>query len=325
MSTAPKGKVLVTGSNGFVGRPLCIELMKRGWLVRGSVRTQEGSKLLEDQTVTGPMDGKTVWCHSLQGIDRVIHLAARVHVMNDTATDPLAAFLTVNFHGTVNLAKQAAEFGVKRFIYLSTIKVNGESSHFPFRESDPPQPRDAYAISKFRAELALREIGRETGLEIVVIRPPLVYGPGVTANFLRLLHWVDKGLPLPLGSVQNRRSLVSIDNLIDLICCCLEHPAAGGQTFLVSDGSDLSTPVLLKNIASAMGKSPRLFSCPPWILRLIGGILGRSAEIDRLCGSLQININKACKQLNWQPPLSASQGVNQTVQWYLQHRADNNV
>jgi nucleoside-diphosphate-sugar epimerase len=317
MSGTHKEKILVTGSNGFIGHPLCLELLKQGWQVRGSVHAQRGLKLIEDQTVSGPIDGKTVWHHSLQGIDRVIHLAARVHVMKDTATDPLAAFLTVNFHGAVNLARQAAECGVKRFIYLSTVKVNGESSQFPFRESDPPHPRDAYAISKYRAELALGEIGRETGLETVIIRPPLVYGPGVKANFLRLLQWVDKGLPLPLASVQNRRSLVSINNLIDFICCCLVHPTAGGQTYFVSDGSDLSTPDLLKNIASAMGKSPRLFSCPLAILRLFGGLVGYSAEFNRLCSSLRINIDKADKELGWQPPYAVSQGVKRTVQWYL--------
>jgi nucleoside-diphosphate-sugar epimerase len=317
MSSVHKGKVLVTGGNGFIGRPLCLELMKRGWRVRASVRSTEGIQLLEDCTVTGPIHEKTVWRDALQGIDMVIHLAARVHVVNDETADPLAAFLTVNFHGTVNLAKQAAECGVKRFIYLSTVKVNGESSQFPFRESDPPQPQDAYAASKYRAELALNEISRETGLEIVVIRPPLVYGPGVRANFLRLLRWVDKGLPLPLASLQNHRSLISIYNLIDFICCCLIHPTAGGQIFFVSDDNDLSTPALIKYIASAMGKSSRLFSCPPAILRLFGSLMGYSAEINRLCDSLQINIDKAYKELGWQPPLAVSQGVKRTVQWYL--------
>lgn len=318
-------KVLVTGSNGFTGKPLCVELAKRGWRVRAGVRSGNAVSTDGDYAVTGPISGETDWRECLQGIDHVIHLAARVHVMHDSAADPLSSFLTVNFHGTVNLARQSAAAGVKRFIYLSSIKVNGESSHTAvFTEQSPPQPRDAYAISKFRAEQALVEIGRETGLEIVIIRPPLVYGPGVKANFLRLLHLVNRGLPLPLASVHNRRSLVSIENLVDFICSCLQHPTAAGQTFLVSDDNDLSTPALLQCMAEAMSRPLRLFPCPAAVLRLIASLVGRAAEIDRLCGSLRVDIGKAREVLSWQPPFTVSHGINQTVQWYLQHRNGQN-
>jgi len=318
-------KVLVTGSNGYVGQPLCNELLRQGWWVRKGVRSKERMGLDGNFTITGLIDGRTNWRDALKDVDAVIHLAARVHIMKERRTDPLAAFMEVNSHGTANLIRQAAEAGVKRLIYLSTIKVNGESSHRPFSEQDIPRPQDAYAISKHRAEQALLEIGRETGIETVIVRPPLVYGPGVKANFFRLLSWVDRGLPLPFSSLQNNRSLVSTDNLIDFLCCCLDRPEATGQTFLVSDGEDLSTPALLRSIANAMARPLRMFSCPPIVVRLIGSLLDRSAEVDRLCGSLQIDISKAREVLGWKPPFSVTQGIDRTVQWYLTNRNKGNV
>lgn len=315
-------QVLVTGANGFVGRPLCRVLEERGWIVRAGVRKAATDfQLLRGNTVeTGDLENQKNWPEILAGCRSVVHLASRVHVMRDKAADPLHRYLQTNTAATRRLTEAAAEAGVQRFIFVSTIKVNGDSNTAPFTEQNTPQPHDAYAISKYRAELALQKISRESDLEIVIIRPPLVYGPGVKANFFRLLQLVDRRLPMPFASLQNLRSFVSIDNLVDFICCCLEHPAAGNQTFLVSDDDDLSTPALLQTMASSMGKQLRLFSCPPSILRLLGRLLGRSAEIERLCGSLQIDTSKARKLLGWQPPFTVKQGMDRTVNWYFKQR-----
>jgi len=248
-------RFLITGANGFVGRPLCKELFNRGCQVRAAMRSH-GQLSAPGETVTvGAIDGETDWSSALSGVDAVIHLAARVHVMKDRAADPLAEFLKVNLYGTSNLAQQAASAGVKRFVYVSSVKVNGEqtTANRPFTESDEPDPQNPYAASKWRAEQDLQRIARETGLEVVIVRPPLVYGPGVKGNFIRLLAAIDRGIPLPVAGANNMRSLVYAGNLVDALIACATHPAAAGQTYLVSDGDDVSTAMLVDMIARSIG------------------------------------------------------------------------
>lgn len=297
--------VLVTGATGFVGSSFCAKATKAGYYVRRIVRKRINS----DDHVIENIDGSALWKPALDGIDTVVHLAARVHVMKDKANDLLAEFRQVNTIGTLNLARQAAGAGVKRFVFLSSIKVNGEAtpSGRPFTVQDAPAPQDPYAISKYEAEQALRQVEKDTGLEVVIVRPPLVYGPGVKANFLRLIQAVRKGVFLPLGRINNKRSLVALDNLVDLIITCVDHPAAAGQTFLVSDGQDLSTPELVRKIAGAMGKKPGLLPVPPYLLRMAGGILGKKAEVERLMGSLQVDISHTCETLGWKPVVTVDE------------------
>lgn len=239
--------------------------------------------------------------------------------MNENSSDPLAAFRAVNVEGTLNLARQAAGAGVGRFVYLSSVKVNGEKTDagHPFTADDAVAPDDAYGQSKHEAEEALRALALETGIEVVIIRPPLVYGPGVKANFARLMHAVHRGLPLPLGAIDNRRSLVALENLVDLIVKCIEHPDAANQTFLVSDGEDLSTTQLLKKIGQALGKPSRLIPVPLVLLKLAGDLVGRGAAIQRLCGSLQVDIEKTRRCLDWTPPLSVDEGLKRVAEEYL--------
>lgn len=264
----------------------------------------------------GDIGPATDWTTVLNGVDCVVHLAARAHVMDDSAPEPLAAYREVNVAGTRRLAEQAAAAGVRRLVMVSSIKVNGERTApgAPFLFSDPPAPEDAYGLSKWEAEQALWLVAAETGLEVVVVRPPLVYGPGARGNFQRLLRWVARGLPLPLGAVENRRSLVALDNLVDLLRVCIDHPAATGQTFLVSDGEDLSTPELIRRLAAAMGRKPRLLPVPPALLRLGGWLLGRSGEVARLLGSLQVDIAHTREILGWTPPISVQEGLRRTVE-----------
>jgi len=299
----------VTGATGFVGSSLCRVADGKGLRVRRALRQDDG----QGGVVVGDLGPDTDWSPALEGVDAVVHLAARVHVMDEEAEDPLAEFRLVNAAGTENLARQAAEAGVQRLVFLSTIKVNGESTPpgQSFTPDDPPNPQDPYAVSKYEAEQALRQVEKETGLEVVIIRPPLVYGPGVKGNFLRLIQLVQKGYPLPLGLVQNKRSLVAIDNLVDLIITCVKHPAAAGQTFLISDGEDLSTPELVRKIARAMGKKPRLVPVPLVMLRLAGRITGKSAEVERLLGSLQVDISGTREMLGWTPRISADEAIEE--------------
>jgi nucleoside-diphosphate-sugar epimerase len=305
--------ILVTGANGFVGRRLCAELATRGRPVRAAVR-----QLREPHPQAFPVGdirADTDWEAALAGAEAVIHCAARVHVMQDSAADPLAAFRAVNLDGTRRLAEVAAAVGVRRLVFLSSIKVNGEATApgSPFRASDSPRPADAYAVSKWEAEQALHEVASRSGLEVVVVRPPLVYGPGVRANFERLMRWVARGAPIPLGSVDNRRSMVGLDNLVDLLVRCVDHPAAAGQTFLVSDRRDLSTPEWIRMLAAAMGRPARLLPVPPALLRLGGSLSGRGAEVERLIGSLQLDIEPTCETLDWSPPVSVEEGLRRTV------------
>lgn len=263
----------------------------------------------------GNMAPTTDWTAALDGIDTVVHLAARVHVMHDRVEDPLPHYLLTNTDATLQLALQAASAGVKRLVFLSSIKVNGEETRDGrrFRADDTPEPQDAYAISKHRAEIGLREMAVKTGLEVVIIRPPLVYGLGAKANFAALQQAVARGLPLPFGSLRNRRSLVGLDNLVDLIVTCVTHPRAANQTFLVSDGEDVSTADLVRHLASAVGRPARLLPVPAWWLKAGAAALGRRGLAQRLCGSLQVDISATRDRLGWAPPLSLAEGLRRAV------------
>jgi len=315
-------RILVTGANGFVGRALCKALHQSSYQVRTATRTANKHQTSPDQFLVGDIVATTQWEQALQDINVVIHLAARVHVMNDKSVDPLSEFRKVNVDGTLNLARQAAMAGVKRFIFISSIKVNGESTaaNHPFSADDIPAPADAYGISKREAEDALRLLADETGLEVVIIRPPLVYGPGVKANFLSMMRWLHKGLPLPLGNIDNKRSLVALDNLVDLIVTCVDHPAAANQTFLVSDDEDLSTSDLLRRMAKALGKTAWLSLFPGWLLTTIAGLIGKKSVAQRLCDSLQVDITKTRQVLNWTPPINVDEGLRRVAQKYLADR-----
>jgi nucleoside-diphosphate-sugar epimerase len=315
-------RFLVTGASGFVGRPLCAELLRRGESVRAAVRS--GNKTVENvEAVTvGAIDGETDWSAALNGVDTVIHLAARVHVMKDTSADPLTEFLKVNLYGTSNMAQQAASAGVKRFVYVSSVKVNGEQTtvNRPFTESDEPDPQDPYGISKWRAEQDLQRIAGETGLEVVIVRPPLVYGPGVKGNFIRLLAAIDRGIPLPLAGAKNLRSLVYVGNLVDALIACATDSAAARQTYLVSDGDDVSTAMLVDLIAQSLGRNSRTFNFPPGLLRAAATLLGRAEQMDRLFGSLRVNDEKLRKDLGWAAPFTLEQGLRATADWYRQQQ-----
>ena len=320
----PEGitRVLVTGANGFVGTALCERLVKQGIEVRAAVRTGSTASSCSPgvQTVeVGDIHDGTDWMVALTGVTHVVHLAARVHVMREVARDPLADFRAVNTAGSENLARQAAASGVQRFVYVSTIKVNGErTSNRVFRADDNPQPQDAYAQSKLEAERVLSQIGQRTGMETVIVRPPLVYGPGVKGNFLSMLRVLRQGWPLPLASCRNRRSLVGLTNLVSLLEKCVQHPAAAGQVFLVADGEDLSTPELLRKVAQALNKQARLLPCSPALLRLAASVAGRPGIYERLCGSLQIDAGKTRELLGWTPPSSVDAELVRTASWFLE-------
>ena len=308
---------MVTGAGGFVGQLLCSELHNRGILVRAAMRSSKTSPHAEVVTI-GEIDSRTDWSQVLGGITTVIHLAARVHIMHDDAISPLEEFRKVNVAGTEQLARSAAASGVKRLVYVSSIKVNGEATcgEKKFTETDVPSPEDPYGISKMEAEKTLHCIAQETGLEVVIVRPPLVYGAGVKGNFAQMLKMLAKGIPLPLASVQNLRSLVYVENLVDVLILCATHPAATGQTYLVSDGEDISTSDLLQQLGAAMEHPARLFSCPLGLLQLGGRLTGKSDQVERLLGSLQVDSDKIRRELNWTPPYSLQQGLQATAEWY---------
>lgn len=311
--------ILVTGANGFVGRVLCTELVRRHYTVSGAVRHESGYETKKYPIVRIEEIGPTTdWKPALQGIDAVIHLAARVHIMQDGARDPLSEFRNINTAGTEQLANSAAACGVRRLVYVSSVKVNGEATHDgrKYNEEDAPCPQDPYGVSKFEAEQALQRVAAKTGLEIVIVRPPLVYGPGVKGNFAQMLKVLAKGIPLPLASVRNLRSLVYVENLVDALIVCATHPGAGGQTYLVSDGEDISTSGLLSRLGDAMGHPSRLFFCPPGLLKLVGQLSGKSDQIGRLLGSLQVDSGKIRRELNWIPSYSLQQGLQATADWY---------
>ena len=307
--------LLVTGANGFVGHALCKEAITRG--INTSKATRCHCELLTNAKsfVVGDIDGATDWSMALKDCDVVIHLAARVHVMLDSADDPLTEFRKVNTVGTEHLARSAAAKGVKRFVYVSSVKVNGEETigNQSYSEKNQPNPQDPYGISKWEAEQALQRVAEETGLEVVIVRPPLVYGAGVKGNFSQMVTVLKCGVPLPFASVCNKRSLIYVGNLVDAILLCATHPAAVGQTYLVSDGEDMSTSDLLGKIRILLGQSPRLFAFPIALLKLAGRLTGKSKQIERLIGSLQIDASKIRRELGWVPPYSMQQGLQKTL------------
>ena len=317
-------RVLITGINGFVGKALGDGLVTNGYNVNGAVRSSVPADFPDTITkfVIKDIDSKADWQKALDGVDVVIHLAARVHIMKDTAGDALEEFRRVNVEGALNLARQAERAGVRRFIFISSIKVNGEATPLgqPYTEADQPAPVDPYGISKREAEDALCQLASETAMEVVIIRPPLVYGPGVKANFQSMMRWLDKGIPLPLGAIHNKRGFVALDNLIDLIVTCIHHPAAANQTFIAGDGEDLSTTELLQRMAAALGKTAWLVPVPRRVLMCAASLLGKQAIAQRLCGSLQVDISKARDLLGWTPPVSVDEALRKTAQHYIRSR-----
>lgn len=309
----------MTGAAGFVGSALITRLAASGAHTLRAVIRRESSAIPTsiDRYVqdVGPASN---WLPALSAVETVVHLAARVHVMHDALSDPLSEYRRVNTDGTLRLARQAAAVGVRRFVFLSSLKVNGESGLF--RESDALAPADAYGRSKQEAEAGLHQIAAETAMDVVVIRPPLVYGPGVRANFGALIRAVSLGIPLPLGAVQNRRSLVALDNLVDMIVTCIAHPAAATETFFVSDGEDLSTPQLVMRLAQAMGRPARLVPVPPVLLSMAATLFGKRDVAQRLLGSLQVDISKVRRLLGWKPPVSVDEGLTRTVTPLLRDR-----
>lgn len=320
--SAESKTVLVTGANGFVGQPLCAVMHQHGWHVKAAVRSAchfpDGVELVS----VGAIDSQTDWTEALTGVDVVIHLAARVHVMKDVSADPLADFLEINLYGTVNLARQAACAGVKRLVFVSSIKVHGEetSSQRSYTEQDEPAPQDPYGVSKWEAEQALQHIEQATGLEVVIVRPPLVYGPGVGGNFLRLLILVARSIPLPLSLVENRRSMIYLGNFLDVLATCACHLGAVGKTFLVSDGESISTAQLIRDLARLMGKHSFMWPLPSALLRFVGRFVGRVDETERLLGSLLIDSSKIRRELEWMPPFSMERGLTETVRWFQARR-----
>ncbi len=310
-------RVLVTGATGFIGRTLCEELAGSGYVVRAAVRREcVAPPGVAERAIVGDLCTTSDWQTHLQGVDTVIHLAARVHVLRNRSVNA-SAYMETNFHATRRLAEEAATAGVRRFIYLSSVKVNGEGSGaHAYTAADEPRPVDAYGESKWRAEKALLEIGNRTGIEATVVRSPLVYGPGVRANFLRLMALIERQWPLPFGAVDNRRSLVSVWNLCDLLLKLVRHPVAPGQVWMVSDAEDLSTAELLQRLGSAMHRRVRLISVPIRLLRLGALLTGREAELIRLCDSLVIDTAETRERLGWEPRVSVNEALALTADWF---------
>jgi len=303
--------ILVTGATGFLGSHLCASLKTNSKVRLTPVVRKAPLTDFESVTVIPFIGSETVWEKAIDGQDVVIHAAARAHIMKDEVAEPLEEYRRVNVYGTINLARQAAVAGVRRFIFISSIKVNGEQTPLdkPFTADDTPAPDDAYGISKWEAEQGLHQLASETGMEVVIIRPPLAYGLGVKGNFKSLLGLTERRLPLPLSSLKNRRSMVALDNFVDLIVACIDHPSAANETFLVSDDHDLSTSELLTKLGEAAGKPARLFSVPPAFLRFGAKILGKQALADRLLGNLQVDITHTKETLNWTPPITVEEGL----------------
>jgi len=318
--------IFVTGATGFVGSGVIMRLLQENNFVRAAVRSEihQFSEKVDCIRVVD-LNPENEWSDALSGIDCIVHLAARVHVMRDEAVDPLTEFRRVNVEGTLNLARQAALAGVRRFVFVSSIKVNGEStvSGKPFSPDDLPDPRDPYGISKYEAERGLFDLASETGMEVVIIRPPLVYGPGVKANFAAMISWLDRGVPLPLGAVHNKRSLVALDNLVDLIVICLDHPRAANQTFLVSDGEDMSTTALLQRMGRALSKPSRLIPVPVGLMTVAANLLGQGYAVQRLFGSLQVDSSKVQELLGWKPVVTVDEALRKTADaFYAAQKSD---
>lgn len=314
-----KTQILITGATGFIGSALgkTLFLTKR-YSLNASIR-KPGIDIPWAQEIHNCPDLLNISADIVEGIDVVIHCAARVHVMDDTSSDPLDEFRKINVEGSINIAKMAAKSGVRRFIFISSIKVNGEGTEGSrvYKADDIPTPQDPYGISKMEAEEALKQVAAETGMELVIIRPVLVYGPGVKANFLSMMRWLHKEIPLPLGAIHNKRSLVALDNLIDLIKACIDHPAAANQVFIAADGEDISTTDLLRRMGNALGTRARLLPVPQRVLIAFAAALGKKPIAQRLCGSLQVDISKAQRLLDWTPPLSVDEGLQLVANSYL--------
>ena len=312
-------KIMITGANGFVGRRLLTYLNTAGHKTRAVVRRPSVSVDVPGESiVVGAIDANTDWQAALDESDVVVHLAARVHVMNETESDPLDAFRRVNLEGTMTLARAAVKAGVKRFVYVSSIKVNGEATYGqPFTPQQAVNPHDPYALSKWEAEKALKELSAQSGMEVVIIRPPLVYGPRVKANFLSLIKLARNGVPLPLGGIKNRRTMVALENLVDLIKTCCEHPAAAGQVFLAGDDETVSTAELVVRISRALGRPSRVFNFPPLIMALTTKLLGKEDVWRRLSGSLEVDTSSAKTILGWKPVVTMDEQLQQVAEWFL--------
>lgn len=321
--TILKQGVVVTGASGFIGRELCKSLLVGNWQVRGIVRPSSNCHTLPPEVDVIPLEEKIPlrsFEKALSGVDTVVHLAGRADGAINHSEGPWSECGYVGPAGTQRFAGMASACGVRRFVYLSSIKVNGEGGAVAYREEDEPEPLDAYGMTKWESEKALHAIGDETGLEVVIIRSPLVYGPGVKANFLRLIETIERGIPLPLAGIHNRRSFIYLGNLTDAIVRCMTHPIAAGRTFLVSDGEDVSTPELIRRISSALGKPARLFLFPPFLLRMAGIVTGRSFGLDSLMQSLTIDCSKIRRELDWRVPFTMDEGLRETARWYLRSR-----
>ncbi len=316
ISNSDYSNILLTGASGFVGKAILNTLQQRGLNIRPVYRSLDPAREQSYAVVIRGLDEATDWSAALTGIDVVIHAAARAHNMREDALDPLAEYRRINVEGTLNLARQASAVGVRRFVFISSIKVNGESTVAgrPFTAGDTPAPEDAYGQSKADAETSLKQLATETGMEVTIIRAPLIYGPSVKGNFANLTSWVRRGLPLPLGAVtQNRRSLVGLDNIVDLILVCTQHPNAANQIFLISDGEDLSTSELLRKIGIALGQPARLLCVPAGLISFMAALLGKKVISRRLLGSLQVDIQKTCEMLDWKPPVTLDEGLRRAV------------
>lgn len=317
------GPFLVTGANGFVGNVLCEELARRGVPVTAAVRSAQALRAASCPTRTvevGTIDGNTDWSAALAGCDVVIHAAARAHVLNDQASDPLAAFRQTNVEGTMQLARSAMQARVRRFVFVSSVGVHGNLNTHAFSEADTPHPAEAYAVSKLEAEVALRALVAGSPMELVVVRPPLVYGPECPGNFLRLLKLLSSGLPLPFGAIGAKRSFVSIWNLVDFLIACAVHERAAGQVFLVSDQEDVTLPGLLRGLAEGTGAEARLFAFSPRLLGMLAAAAGKRAMFEKLCGGLTVDATLAQRMLGWQPPVALAEGLRRTGAWYAARR-----
>ena len=312
--------ILITGATGFVGRSLTQSNLFDGWRISGTILAFEPLSALApgvEPIVVEPLGPATHWERALKNVDIVVHLAARVHVMQDTSVDPLKEFRWTNTEGTIRLARQAAAAGVKRFVFMSTIGVNGNlSGTRAFTEDDKPAPHNPYSISKWEAEISLRDISVKSGMEVVVVRAPLVYGPGNPGNFLTFLGIIAKGIPLPLASIHNQKSFLYVENLANALACCATNSNAAGQTYLVSDLEDVSIPELIRRVASALGRPARLVPFPPGLLRLAGQLFNKSAAVNSVLGSLSVDCRKIQRELNWKPPYSMGQGLQKTAEWF---------
>ena len=312
--------IFVTGATGFVGRSLVSELFSKGYQIKVLVRQITNDFPDGIEQIEGTLLDLKNLSNSLAGVSVVIHCAARAHIMNDSIADPLAEFRQVNTAATLNLARQAVEAGVRRFVFISSIKVNGElTESVPFSPEDDVIPTDPYGLSKYEAEQGLLALAKETGMEVVIIRPTLVYGLGVKGNFASLLKWMKRGVPLPFGAVHNQRSLVALDNLIDFIIHCIDHPKAANEVFLISDGEDVSTTELLRKVANAFGKKPMLLPIPVWLMSLVAKLVGKGDVANRLFGSLQVDSSKARKLLGWKQVITMDEQLKKTADAYLEH------